>query len=99
MAMQVKYGELMTNDKEKKKQGIKEVYCGKAGNYKLYYKHNNDEKLCLLPVSLRGLADLNLVTYLKYLDGDKESLRRWNIILGAAQPWDDPDNKDDNKKD
>ena len=56
--MQVKYGELMADDKEKKKkQGIREEYCGKAGNYKLYYKHNNDEKLCLLPVSLRGLAD------------------------------------------
>ena len=88
----------MTDDKDKK-EGIREVYCGgKKGKSIMYYKHNNDEKLCLLPKSLRGLADLDLVTYLKYLDGDKESLRIWNSILGVKDPWTDPDNKDGNDK-
>ena len=96
--MQVKYGELMTDDK-KSKQGIKEVYCGgKKGKSIMYYKHNNDENLCLLPKSLRGIADLDLVTYLKYLDGDKESLRIWNSILGVNDPGTDLGNKDDNDK-
>ena len=91
----------MTDDKDKKsKDGIREVYCGgKKGKSIMYYKHNRDEQLCLLPKSLQGIADLDLVTYLKYLDGDKESLRIWNSILGVANPWSDPDNKDDNKKD